>query len=261
MATQRGAHRKLTHEQFLERLHNKHGDAYIALSEYVKTTEKVLFRHNENECGHEFQMRPNDILSGQTCPKCAMERRRESKKERRIGLEQFSQRIAESDIGRKWKLSPDQEYIDNKTSYRIQCSECKQEVLMSVVNFAQGRRCPQRCRGGLSKGAIAVKQWLEKNQYSFQMEYSFDDCVHRRRLRFDFAVILNGKVFLIEYDGELHFHTRFNGPASSSLREVMIRDRIKNEYCEKNSIPLLRIDHTDLEDNVFADKLMGFLPR
>ena len=260
MVQQRGNARRLTHEQFLERLRTKHGSAYTVMTPYVQTNVKVQFRHEENGCGHIFEMRPNDILGGQMCPKCAMERRRASKAGKRLGLSAFAIRIAESDVGRKWALVEDQQYVDNKTSYRIRCSDCHQEVVMSPVNFAQGRRCPRRCHGGLSRGAQAVKAWLDFNHYTYQMEFSFSDCRHQRTLRFDFAVFVEGKIFLIEYDGELHDRSRFSGPPSQSVEACMTRDAVKDRYCEEKAIPLLRIDYTELAKDVVSQKLRGFLP-
>ena len=252
--------RRLTHDEFVERLRARHGNAYTSLTRYVRTTEKMQFRHDEDGCEHIFEMRPNDILNGQTCPKCAMARRREAKAKRRLGLEEFSERIAASDVGKKWKLVDNQEYVDNKKSYRIQCTKCNQEVLMSPVNFAQGRRCPRRCHGGLSRGARAVKDWLDTRRYTYQMEFKFPDCRHQRTLSFDFAVFVEGKIFLIEYDGELHDRSRFSGPESQSVEACQIRDAIKDQYCQTNSIPLLRIDYIELAEGTVTQKLSSFLP-
>ena len=44
------------------------GDEYSVLGEYVTGKTKIMFKHNT--CGNEFEMRPEDFLNGQRCPKC-----------------------------------------------------------------------------------------------------------------------------------------------------------------------------------------------
>lgn len=61
-------------------------------------------------------------------------------------------------------------------------------------------------------------------------------------LRFDFAIWLNEKLCLIEYDGEFHFKKYYEEQNYETLVE---HDEMKNIYAFEHNIPLLRIPFTD----------------
>lgn len=67
-----------THEDFMQKFNslNDVGD-YEVLSEYIKSSEKMLFLHKT--CNNKFEMIANNFLRGQRCPFCS-----ESKGERKI---------------------------------------------------------------------------------------------------------------------------------------------------------------------------------
>lgn len=69
------------------------------------------------------------------------------------------------------------------------------------------------------------------------------DCIgDKSYLPFDFGIIVNGKELLIEYDGEQHFKPiRFFGGVEH-FAQIKRHDDIKTEYCQKNGIPLLRLN-------------------
>jgi hypothetical protein len=79
----------------------------------------------------------------------------------------------------------------------------------------------------------------------YKTQYSFDDCVYKNKLRFDFAVIddQDNIKFLIENDGEQHFRPieLFGGQEGFEYNQK--RDQIKNDYCKKNNITLLRFPY------------------
>jgi len=68
-------------------------------------------------------------------------------------------------------------------------------------------------------------------------------------LLFDFGVLLEGKLLgLIEYDGEQHYKSVEFWGGEETLRYIQTNDSIKNAYCVKNSIPLLRIPYWEKDD-------------
>jgi hypothetical protein len=64
-------------EYFKKEVYNLVGEEYTVLGEYINCHEKILMRHNE--CGHEFEIEPNNFLQGGRCRKC-----KESRGERKI---------------------------------------------------------------------------------------------------------------------------------------------------------------------------------
>lgn len=59
---------KYSHEKFLTKVSNIVSDEYSVLGEYIRSTEKILLKHNN--CNTEFEMVPANFLHGQRCPKC-----------------------------------------------------------------------------------------------------------------------------------------------------------------------------------------------
>ncbi|WP_209810022.1 hypothetical protein [Ammoniphilus resinae] len=92
----------------------------------------------------------------------------------------------------------------------------------------------------MSKPEKEIYHLLLQNNIDFEMQKRFDDLKHEDYLRFDFCIYLDKKMYLIEYDGQNHFKPVFS---EESFQITQLRDQLKNEYCLKNNIPLLRIPY------------------
>ena len=106
-----------------------------------------------------------------------------------------------------------------------------------------------------SIGESNIKKILEENNIPYIKEYYFSDLINKRVLRFDFAIIQDNQVTrLIEFDGIQHFkkQTYF----THNLEETQKNDELKNEYCKKNHIPLVRIPYQQ-RDNITLEMLLG----
>lgn len=121
-------------------------------------------------------------------------------------------------------------------------------------------------------GSILEKEcicFLEKRNYSVLREIKFRNLKNKTYLRFDLAVcpkqlyfqkpsflsveeVIKNKILLIETDGIQHFKSvDFSGKKSheetqSLFEDLRKKDLIKNEFCERNNIPLLRIKYSQL---------------
>ena len=83
------------------------------------------------------------------------------------------------------------------------------------------------------------------------MLFTFDDCFYKKKLLFDFYLFDYNTC--IEYDGEFHYKDLgFN-----DLESQKIKDNIKNEYCSKKNIHLLRIPYFNRE--MIKDIINNFL--
>ena len=96
-----------------------------------------------------------------------------------------------------------------------------------------------------SHGEYLIEQFLLSHNVSYKKEYCFSDLISDKGgyLRFDFA-IFNEKqlIYLIEYDGNTHRMDELNGWLTKE--KVLLQqknDELKNIYCKKHNIPLLRI--------------------
>lgn len=92
-----------------------------------------------------------------------------------------------------------------------------------------------------SIGERLIKTFLEENNVKFQKEKKFKTCRNIKELPFDFY--LPEYNMCIEYDGELHYKSVSHLGGENQYIRQQKHDRIKNEWCEKNNIRLLRIPY------------------
>lgn len=126
----------------------------------------------------------------------------------------------------------------------------KKEVLASNLKNGLTKSCG--CLN--SKGEYTIQQFLSKNDIKFKQQYCFDDCVYKKKLKFDFAILddKDNPMLLIEFDGEQHFKpSRYSKDHENNVNRfnlVKKRDDIKNKYCIDKNIRLLRIPYWDFDN-------------
>lgn len=137
------------------------------------------------------------------------------------------------------------EHRDGMHWIEVSCENDKHSpYLVDWGNFSMGNRCPQ-CN--LSKGEERVRLFLEKNNIEFNREVKLNGLVgiNNGPLRFDFEVLLDGELYYLEFDGEQHFKPKFG---EYEFNRTVKNDIIKNEFCKKNNLNLLRISYTELKN-------------
>lgn len=108
-------------------------------------------------------------------------------------------------------------------------------------------------KGKASKGERAVAAVLDKYSLSYETQYELGYYVHA-----DFAVFLNGKTYIIEYDGRQHYEPiNFFGGRWSFFRQ-RIRDVLEGLECKDSNIRLLRIRY-DVPFDKIEDIVINFL--
>lgn len=125
--------------------------------------------------------------------------------------------------------------------------ECGNSHIVGTSELKMGK--VKSCGCLISHGEEKISKILLENNIPFQKQYAFKDLKAEKPLRFDFAVFEeDGLVYLIEYDGIQHFSEEKQfGKNSDNFQKNQIRDRLKNEYCRQNKIPLIRIPYTHFE--------------
>jgi len=108
-----------------------------------------------------------------------------------------------------------------------------------------------------SNGERTVQTILEENNIVFESEKSIDTGRSRPQ-RLDFYIELEGQKYAIEYMGQQHFK-QSTGHWDKPLAYVQELDRIKKDYCEKNNIKLLYINHPILDKKTILDMISKFL--
>ena len=79
-----------------------------------------------------------------------------------------------------------------------------------------------------------------------------------RPLRFDFAIFISNQILLLEYDGQQHFFPVVTFGGLETFLGNYRRDSIKNVYCLKNGIRLLRLPYY-LSDEEIKDKINKYI--
>ncbi|PKR82858.1 hypothetical protein [Heyndrickxia camelliae] len=208
--------------------------------EYHKAVEKL-----ELECskGHFCQLSINDIQQGVGCAQCAGNKR--------YSIDEVKE-IVEQEHG--YKLISE-EYVNLTTILLIKCD--KGHIYESnLASFKFGCRC-KICN--MSSGEKNIKNWLNENNIEFTTQYRFIDCKYKNTLPFDFAIFYkNDLICLIEYDGIQHFEPVDHFGGDRNFEITKIRDEIKNEYCRRNNIPLIRIPYWEKDNikNILDNKLI-----
>ena len=102
-----------------------------------------------------------------------------------------------------------------------------------------GNGCPL-CNESKGENKIAI--YLDDNNIVYNRQHKFDRCMNKRKLPFDFY--LPDYNICIEYDGRHHYESIDYWGGDVKLKYTKNNDEIKNNYCKKYNIPILRIPYT-----------------
>ena len=147
----------------------------------------------------------------------------------------------------------------NTRSIRCRC-QCGNEFVTSIISFQSGKNKCDACAKSNSKYERIVSTFLDEQNIKYIAEYRINSCRDTLPLPFDFYI--DGK--LIEIDGQGHYHpchfNNINYENSKKTFDITKKhDEIKNNYCAKYNIPLLRIPYWDVENKSYKDKIIQFI--
>lgn len=154
------------------------------------------------------------------------------------------------------------DYINNNRSTIVvaQCPYCKKGFPTALPSTkthcgCKNNKLPPTLEEYLlktnyrSKQEEKIAEMLKENNISFVYDKSFQDCMDKSYLPFDFYV---DNKYIIEFDGEQHF----KDVGYFNYKKTKNHDMIKNQYCFKNNIPIIRIPYTAENDYTINDLLI-----
>ena len=229
--------RNFTNEDFLEKVKDLYGNEYTFLEEYVNTGTKLKVRHNI--CKNEYEVAPCNFFQGYKCPYCS--------KHKKKTTESFKKEVKEL-VGEEYSVLG--EYSNNKQKLKMRHNKCNKIFEMRPNDFLYGHRCPY-CQSLLPHGSVGIqiiRKYLDENNYYYKEEFTDKRCKYKKVLRFDFMLFDEdyNPLIAIEFDGKQHFQKTFN--SETKFKAQQIRDSIKNEFCEKNGIEMIRISYKEIEN-------------
>ncbi|STO12697.1 Uncharacterised protein [[Flavobacterium] thermophilum] len=174
------------------------------------------------------------FLQGVRCKKCReIEHNLRIEKIRKYMMEKINKFVNEA--GFKVDTS---NYINNKTPITFTCPN-NHSFEMTWNDFRKGNRCKYCSDVHNSKGVQKIKTWLNHKNIGYKINHNLEGCVYKNKLYFDF--VIRDNQLIIEYDGLQHFKAIDYWGGVEQLKINIERDIIKNQYCIKNNIPLIRI--------------------
>ena len=243
---------KMTLKEFIEEANKVHGKGRYDYSEVIYEGNKIyvwIICHEHDE-PYRFPQKPCDHLQRKGCPICG---RNVALEKHRLTLQEFIERAYKKyGIGRY-----DYSKVKYTTMNTLVCIICPNhdepyEFWKTPHNHLNGVGCPL-CNESI--GNNKIRMFLINNNIDFETEETFDDCEYIKQLRFDFYIQQYN--LCIEFDGEQHFEkVNWTGKMTDeemeeNLKLNQFRDQIKNDYCKKNGINLLRIRYDeDVEEKL-----------
>jgi len=238
--------RKLTHEEFIDKIEDLRNGEYELLSKYdgnnkIIDGKKVhcTIKVKHVKCGYVWKPTVSNFAGskhkkGTRCPMC---QHPSAKRE----LDWVIEKVNKLTMGEYTLLSTEYNSNKEKLHFRHNNEECDNHKFMMTSNdfINADQRCPKCAElAKESKYVKFIRKFLKKNNIIFETQKTFDGCKNKKLLPFDF--FLPDYNLLIEYDGVQHKYAWDNN--QDKLSDTKRNDNIKNEYVKNNQdLSLLRI--------------------
>ena len=223
---------KLTLEEFIKKSNIIHNNKYdYSNSVFLNVKSKISIGCKEHGI---FLQRGSAHLDGYGCPICSNN-----------VLKTIDFFISKSNGVHNGRYNYSKSiYLNDRKKLIIIC-KLHGEFLQSPNKHYRRQGCPN-CQNSIGENIIL--DFLNNNNINYIKEYKFNSCVYRRKLSFDFY--LPDHNICIEYDGIQHFKPIDYFGGESELLLNKRRDNIKNKFCLKNNIKLIRFDYLNKKEEI-----------
>lgn len=231
--------RRKTHEEFVKEVEELGNGEYEVLSEYKNSKTPIKLLHKV--CNQTYNPLPNNfVVKKQRCSYCAGNKS--------LTFTQIQDQLNKLDSD-YIVIRPETVYKNIHSKVIMLHKTCGKEYPVEANRFKHGDRCPYCCNiyTNMTDGEKVISDYLkEKNiPHKFQYIYYYDKTNKRKKLIFDFLVKFNNKTYIIEYDGIFHFEPRYG---IEKFKRQQKLDKMKELFCSKNNIELLRIPYTEFNN-------------
>ncbi len=217
---------KYTNSEFITKCNKKHDGNYI----YDETIYDGMNKEIIIKCKIHgaFTQNAQNHLNGQGCIKCSHIIP--------LTVETIIEK-SKNIFGNKYDYSSVNIIGNNKGKIKIICKE-HGIFEKTINNHLNGQGCPS-CR--IYKGENIIETILIQNNISFERNKSFEGCIRKRKLYFDFYLIDYN--ICIELNGNQHYRPieKFGGEEQFIIQKEI--DNIKRNFCKDNNMNLIEIEY------------------
>ena len=219
------------------------------VNEYGRTSDGHILWECDCICGNTTIVSSKCLLNGEVIS-CGCYRREQAKQNGESNIidlsnQRFGKRVVKYQVQ---KLSTDNE---SRWFWVCDCGNSGTAIRSSIINSIS-------CGCEKSRGECQIANMLSEHHIPYRTQYTFADLVSKYggKLRFDFCVFDDNDniQYLIEYQGEQHYHNVFN-LSDESFREALERDELKRQYCISHHIPLIEIRY---DEELTLSKILMF---
>ena len=159
-----------------------------------------------------------------------------------------------NELGKKYGKLTVIEYAgsnnNNSALWKCQC-ECGNTTIVTGNNLRKGQTMSCGCIK--SRGELIINKILSDSNINYKTQYTV--LINGSYYRFDYAIFndKNELLRLIEFDGEYHYQNKTD---IDTYTKIHNRDLVKNNYCQNNNIPLVRIPYWE-RNNLNLEMLLN----
>lgn len=214
--------KRLTYNEVKKNIESVEGYK-LKSKEYRNSKSKLLIQYHDNK---PFLMTYNAFQNGQRDPSLSNNRKKTINEVRQLAKEKGFILISD-------------DYVNEDEPLKIKTKDGK-----IILTSYRGLRKSAGANVKKSIGEYKIDNFLSNNEIQFISQYRVD--ILGKRHLFDFFIPDRG--IMIEYDGIQHFKSVNFFGGNEALEKRRVRDRQKDEWCEKEGIKLIRIKYTDQDE-------------
>jgi very-short-patch-repair endonuclease len=233
------SYKRMSIEEFIRLSNIAHNNKYdYSLSVYKNAKTKI-----EIICPihGSFNQLPNNHKDKKVgCPKCAND---EFSNNRKLDSGVILSRLDTTNY-----VFDIDDYKNVSTKIKVFCKKHETYFEQYPKHLFNGILGCIKCNNSI--GEVRISNYLTENNIFFETQKTFNGCKLDKLLRFDFY--LRDYNICIEFDGEQHFRVIEYFGGLESFKKIQCRDSIKNDFCNRSGIKLLRISYNDINsiDNI-----------
>lgn len=225
----------LSHKSWVSKASKYHKDKYIYLTEYIGGRHNIKIQCKT--CGFISNKHARiHYPMGSGCRQCQYLNLPQNNP--KLTIRQFEDKCKEI---HKDKYLYFGDYTGQNHKIKVQCKKCNSIFFQFAYAHYNKKQGCGKCI--VSKGETEIMSFLDSKNIKYIREHKIDGMKYKQPLRLDFY--LPDYNIAIEYDGILHTKSTNYFGGDNHLLLTQQRDKIKNDFCKKHKISLIRISYKE----------------